>query len=151
ILELSRDESGRYKDRELHALKGHKGGVTCLAFNPADARQLASGSADKSVIVWDVEAGKELKTFADQGEVRSLSFSRGGSRLIAGGADKVARVWRVATWQPFVEPFVAHTDSVEAVGLLRVQTPTGSGAAVVTAGLDGLLRLWMIDNSGVFV
>src|SRR5205085_9903899 len=50
-----------YKGKELHTLKGHQAGVTCVAFGPGGVR-LASGSADKNVMIWDLETGKAIHT-----------------------------------------------------------------------------------------
>jgi WD40 repeat protein len=37
--------------------------VLCVQFNPTDAGQLVSGSSDKTVRLWDVDSGKQLKHF----------------------------------------------------------------------------------------
>ena len=35
--------------------------VNCVQFNPTDPSQLVSGSIDKTIRLWDVDSGKELK------------------------------------------------------------------------------------------
>ena len=42
--------------KEMAAFKGHSKGVTCVAFS-ADGKLIASGSMDKTAIVWDVKEG----------------------------------------------------------------------------------------------
>jgi WD40 repeat protein len=41
--------------------QGHTGAVTSVAWSP-DGQQLASGSYDKSIRVWDAESGKSVAT-----------------------------------------------------------------------------------------
>jgi WD40 repeat protein len=62
-------------------LKGHTDSVFALAFSP-DGKTLASGSFDKTIKLWDVASGKELKTFTGHTkEVVSVAFSPDGKRL----------------------------------------------------------------------
>jgi WD40 repeat protein len=42
------------------ALKDHTEGVTCVVF-AADGRRLVSGSADKTVRIWDTAAGPDIR------------------------------------------------------------------------------------------
>ena len=45
---------------ELHSFKGHTSDVGSVAFSP-DGKRALSGSHDKSVRLWDLETGKELR------------------------------------------------------------------------------------------
>ncbi|KAG8939641.1 hypothetical protein FRC03_006148 [Tulasnella sp. 419] len=56
----------------IHILKGHGESVTTVAFSP-DGRTLASGSIDKSIIVWDTESGVSTKTLQIRREIAKSS------------------------------------------------------------------------------
>lgn len=81
----------------LHTLRGHSHEIRCLAFN-GDGSQLASGSLDKTLRVWQI--GTPLETsqvrYCFQGDeiaVRAVVFSPDGKLVASGGADFVGRVW----------------------------------------------------------
>jgi WD40 repeat protein len=148
IWELIRDEkSSTYKGKELQTLKGHKAGVTCLAYSLRGNR-LASGSADHTVIVWDPDKGKLLQTLAGhQGEVRCLTFSGDGGLLFTGGTDKSVRLWDADKGQLIFGPEPLHTDSIEGIDFLML--PAGEKQdlpGVVTVGLDSLIRITTIEQ-----
>jgi WD40 repeat protein len=76
---------------------GHQNVVTCLAFAP-NGKILASGSADKTIILWDVPGfqPRPVVLSGHAGGIRTIAFSPDGSRLASGGADGSLRVWDVA-------------------------------------------------------
>ena len=78
-------------------LTGHSAAVKSLSLNP-DGRLLASGSADKTIRIWDIENKNsiyELK--GHNNEVNAVSFSPDGSLLVSAGADKRIILWNVAS------------------------------------------------------
>ena len=75
----------------LGALQGHKENVGCLSFSP-DGTRLASGSNDRTVKVWDLASGQELRTLRHEGLVGAVDFSPDGMRLATGSGGTV-RLW----------------------------------------------------------
>ena len=70
---------------EVRTLEGHAHSVLAVAFSP-DGRRLASGSADRTVKIWDSATGKELFTLNGHvdGPIVSVAFSPDGRRVAAG-------------------------------------------------------------------
>jgi WD40 repeat protein len=77
----------------LLTLKGHKNGVTSVAFSP-DGRVLASGSGDHNIIMWDPDKGDRLQTFeGHRGSVEGMAFSPNGRLLASVSADREVILW----------------------------------------------------------
>jgi COMPASS component SWD3 len=66
----------RYKLR--HTLKGHTHGVVTVKFS-ADGEMLASGSADKTVRVWQTSSGDQLRVLEGHTQVRCPTGTVKGS------------------------------------------------------------------------
>ena len=68
-----------------------------MCFSP-DGKRLASGSADKTVKVWEVQTGQEALTLKGHTSgVWSVCFSPDGKRLASASGDKTVKVWDAAT------------------------------------------------------
>ena len=74
-------------------MDGHTHGVTCLAYAP-DGAQLASGSADGTVRLWDLK-GEKLERVLDghTSAVECLAYAPDGAQLASGSADSTVRLW----------------------------------------------------------
>lgn len=135
------------------SFNGHKSAVTQLSFDDAGVR-LASGSKDTDIILWDLigEVGLfKLRGHTDQ--ITSLHFlfpsmdllnqyglSGHAGFLLTTGKDSLIKVWDLAS-QHCIETHVAQSNGeCWSLGL----SPDQSGC--ITAGNDGELRFWAIDE-----
>jgi WD40 repeat protein len=69
-------------------LRGHEDGVSSVAFSP-DGKIIASGSYDKTIILWNTESGKRRrKPLNGHTEaVTSLAFSPDGKIIASSSQD----------------------------------------------------------------
>ena len=79
---------------EDRILQGHEGAVLDCAFSP-DGTLLASGSADRTVRVWNLEEGREVARFeGHMGAVRCVRFVY-DQIVVSGSEDRTLRVWNL--------------------------------------------------------
>ncbi|KAG6841096.1 hypothetical protein C0991_001903 [Blastosporella zonata] len=72
----------------LDVLSGHEGPVSALAFSPSGANQLASGSWDKTVRLWNVFGrSRAVEPLTVTSDVLALAFRPDGNELAASTLD----------------------------------------------------------------
>jgi mono/diheme cytochrome c family protein len=114
---------------------GHTGAILSLAFSPNGEFAL-SGSADRTLRLWYVETGKELRRFVGHtDEVSAVAFSPGGQFALSGSADRTLRLWNLATGRE-VYRLTGHTDRVQCVAF------SADARLAVSCGQDHMVRVW---------
>ncbi len=94
--------------------KGHELAVVAVAISP-DSSFIATASKDKSIKLWELKTGRELRSFlGHEMTVSSVRFSPDGKHLLSGSYDKTARLWEVSSGKELYS-FVT-TDIIADVG-----------------------------------
>ncbi len=126
-------------------LKGHKARVNSVAFNPKNHDQIASGSDDQSIILWDLSSAESLvlkspKVKGRKSIVKSVAFSPDGRWLVSGGSDRHVRLWDLTTDRPTSQILGSHSDMVNSVVF------SSDGIKIASGGEDQTVMIWEIDK-----
>ncbi|GMH67829.1 hypothetical protein TrRE_jg8821, partial [Triparma retinervis] len=80
---------------EYITLKGHKRGVTDVAFSDSD-RVVATASGDRTVKVWELRTGRCARTLMGHGQgVTKVGWMQGGTRIVSADSEGILKVWSV--------------------------------------------------------
>jgi WD40 repeat protein len=114
---------------------GHDGEVRSVAELP-DGR-IVSGSADKTVRIWDLNTGDEIFR-CEHDDVVTVVAVLDSDRIVTGSEDRTVRTWDVNTGLEISR--VHHDGAVTSLVLLE-------GGRILTGSDDGTVRIWDL-NSG---
>ncbi|KAJ3109475.1 POC1 centriolar protein A [Physocladia obscura] len=120
------------------SFRGHRDVVTDLAFKPS-MTQIASGSMDSSVMVWNFKPGMRAFRFVGhKGPVTSVDFSPSGTLLASASRDKTVRLWtpNVYDMKGDVTVFKAHTSTVRSVRFSQ------DSESILTCSDDKSIKIW---------
>ncbi|KIK24088.1 hypothetical protein PISMIDRAFT_646831, partial [Pisolithus microcarpus 441] len=127
----------QYWSAMLLALEGHTASVYSVAFSP-DGKRIVSGSADRTVRVWDAERGFQIGSHLEGHTdwVLSVGFSPDGKRIVSGSWDKTVRVWNTERGFWIGNHFEGHTGEVLSVAF------SPDGKKIVSGSADNTVRIW---------
>ncbi|MEL6325466.1 MAG: NB-ARC domain-containing protein, partial [Cyanobacteria bacterium J06626_23] len=116
---------------------GHRNWICSIAFR-ADGVQLASGSADRTIKLWEASTGTCLQTLEGHTNwVLSVVFSADGQYLASGSADHTIKLWDVKTGQ-CLQTLEGHSRAVWSVAF------SPAGEVLVSGSVDSTLKVWDI-------
>jgi len=113
--------------------------ISQISFSPK-AEHLAVASWDKKVRIYEISAdgtsvGKAM--YDHDAPVLSVDWSKEGTKVVSGGADKQAKLFDLATGQ--ATQVAAHEQPVKCVNFV---TPPNGSEMLVTASWDKTLKYW---------
>ena len=134
---------------KLAVLRGHKDGVTSVAFSP-DGHRIAggfqavfSGPSENTVRLWDAESGAELAVLRGHKDgVTSVAFSPDGRRIASGSwgvfrelSENAVRLWDAESGAELAV-LRGHEDGVSSVAF------SPDGRRIASGSRDKTVRLW---------
>ncbi|RVX73991.1 hypothetical protein B0A52_02881 [Exophiala mesophila] len=116
---------------------GHTGSILCVAASP-DGKFVATGGADKKLIIWSAEDLRPLKTFTTHRDaVTALAFapkstteSGFGAQLFSASKDRSLKIYSLAGEDSlaYVETLFGHQDHILDVSAVSVDQCVSVGA-----------------------
>ena len=122
-------------------LQGHEDMVLSLAFSP-DGTRLASGSADRSILIWDLDQpdGAPTALTGHDGAVLALAFSIDGRIVASAGRDQTIRLWDLSQPDPEPQSLKGHKHEVTSLAF----SPDGKN--LVSGSRDKQIQIWNLKK-----
>jgi len=115
--------------------RGHYELVNCICFSN-NGRYLVSGSKDKTAKLWEVNSGREVRTFIGHtATINSVCLDSATNFLLTSSSDATVKLWNVSTGE-LVRTFQGLTDRVTSA----VFSPDGK--YVVAGGYNWQAKIW---------
>ncbi|MDB9467075.1 TIR domain-containing protein, partial [Dolichospermum circinale CS-539/09] len=124
---------------EKNRLLGHSGTIFSVSFSP-DGKTLASGGDDKTIKLWNLDTGKEIRTLSGHTNyVISVSFSPDGKTLASGSGDNTIKLWNLDTGKE-IRTLSGHSNFVYSVSF------SPDGRTLASGSGDNTIKLWNLDT-----
>lgn len=85
--------------------------VEAMCFSP-DGNYLATGSGDKTIKIWDMLTGEEVRTLkGHEAGISAVEYSPNGSLIASGGLDKTVIIWDAASGD-IINKLTGHHENI---------------------------------------
>jgi serine/threonine protein kinase len=118
-------------------LEAHESAVQALSFGMSDTKPvLASGSADKTLKIWDLETLDRVRTYrGHRDHVTAVAIAAGGRDVASASLDGSVHVWSARSSR-LTRSLAGHEGRANALAFAP------AGDTLASAGADGKVRVW---------
>ncbi|CAK9134421.1 unnamed protein product [Ilex paraguariensis] len=125
--------------KNYRVISGHLGWVRSLAFDPSNT-WFCTGSADRTIKIWDVGSGRLKLTLTGHIEqIRGLAISSKHTYMFSAGDDKQVKCWDLEQ-NKVIRSYHGHLSGVYCLAI----HPTID--ILLTGGRDSVCRVWDIRS-----
>ena len=125
----------------VRTLKAHLSSINSMAFSP-DGQILASGSADRTVKLWNLDSNVPLCTLSGHSSlIDAVVFSPDGRLLASGSWDHTIKLWDIETRE------LIHTLSDS--GWIKSIAISSDGKTLFSGSADRTIKIWDLETSKV--
>eukprot|EP00262_Sarcandra_glabra_P006902 TRINITY_DN1946_c0_g3_i3.p1 TRINITY_DN1946_c0_g3~~TRINITY_DN1946_c0_g3_i3.p1 ORF type:complete len:490 (+),score=78.43 TRINITY_DN1946_c0_g3_i3:87-1556(+) len=125
--------------KNYRVISGHLGWVRSIAFDPSNT-WFCTGSADRTIKIWDVASGRLKLTLTGHIEqIRGLAVSKHHTYMFSAGDDKQVKCWDLEQ-NKVIRSYHGHLSGVYCLAL----HPTLD--ILFTGGRDSVCRVWDIRS-----
>lgn len=122
-------------------MPGHAEAVVSIQFSP-DSKQLASGSGDTTVRIWDLTTETPLFTCSGHKQwVLCLAWSPDSKRIASSCKNGEIRIWNPETGEQMGKPMVNHKKWINCLSWEPYHLNKAC-RRLASAGSDGDVRIW---------
>lgn len=141
-IHLWNHEEGRLTTNGM--LTGHDASVTSLALSK-DESLLASGSKDRSIMIWEVDTQEYYCDISDlEAPINAVVFS-GNNLLIAGDEEGDVKIWKLSNNEArLIRKVQAHSRAITCMHLT-------TDDRLITGSADNLLSIWDVKEMNKLV
>lgn len=126
----------------IRTLTGHASSINALALTP-DGRTLVSGSADRTVKLWNPDSRIPRATFSGHSSlIHALALTPDGRTLASGSWDYTINLWDLETGE-LVETLYEHFGWIQSLAI------TSDGKCLASASADRTIKLWNLETNQV--
>ena len=131
-----------WQNVQVKTLSGHSVAIWSVDFSP-DGQTLASGSDDKTIKLWNLDAVKPIHTLSGHSKsVLSVAFDLDGQTLASSSKDKTIKLWDLGTGK-LLHTLYGHLKPVRSVAFSPDRQSLASGGWDTTRSSCGI---WTLGN-----
>jgi WD40 repeat protein len=127
--------AARGQEIETVVQAGHYAAINSACYS-ADGRFIATGSSDKTIILWRSSDGREIRSFrGSTSAISYVEFNRQGTSLLSLGEDGMVMIWDVSAGR-LVRKFLPET------GRFTCASFSPDGTRIVTGSRKSGMSIW---------